>query len=302
MTKVGINYMYWYGTGADGDTYQTLELTAAAGADVMEYNAPMLAAMTRQERLDLRRAAAEKGLEIAVTGGMGAGFNLAAESEQARRDSIKLARKAIEVCTDVGSADWCGVIYAKWLDIPEKPLTQEFRADVWKRSVTSLKEVMKVAEANNVIVSMEILNRFEVFLLTTVEQGLEFAKDIDSPMARLLLDTFHMNIEEDDMVESIKKAISLEKMGHLHVTEANRRPPGLVKTAFDWGRILGAVRESDYKGIVSLEPFVLMSAPNAVPVRTWRDLIDHPDRPGVLEAAQRSVAFVKGHLSRPKTI
>lgn len=296
MIRVGINYLYWIGTGAEGDVYRILDLTKRTGADVMEYSAPMLAAMTREARRELRKKANDMGIEIALTGGMGPDFDLASEDAEQRKSSIELARKAIETATDVGSAGWCGVIYSKWFDTPKVPLTPDFRRRMWDRAVGSLKEVMKTAEAANVILSIEILNRFEAHLLTTVAEGIKFVNDIDSPCAKLLVDTFHMNIEEDCMVDTVVNAVKLDKMGHLHVSEANRRPPGLVKTDMDWDGIFKAVVDGGYDRIVSMEPFVIMESPNGVTTRTWRNLVEPTTPEGLVAAAEKSVAFVKGKL------
>ena len=264
MPKIGINYLYWIGTGEDATPEDVLKLTHAAGADVMEYSAPKLAALTQAHRIELRKKAEDLGMTIAVTGGMGPDFDLASEDADQRKRSIEMARQALHTCHDTGSIDWCGVIYSKWFDPPKAPLTPDFRKRMWDRAVGSLKEVVKTAEDLDVILSIEILNRFEAYLLTTVSEGMKFTDDIGSPYAKLLMDVFHMNIEEDCIVDTIVKALDQDKMGHLHVTEANRRPPGLVKTDMDWTGIFGAVRDGGYDRTISLEPFVIMESPFAL--------------------------------------
>ena len=297
MPKIGINYLYWIGTGADDTPEDVLQLTHAAGADVMEYSAPKLAALTQAHRQDLRKKAEDLGMTIAVTGGMGGDFDLASEDTDQRRRSIELARQALNVCHDVGSIDWCGVIYSKWFDPPKAPLTQDFRKRMWDRAVGSLKEVVKTCEDLDVILSIEILNRFEVYLLTTVAEGMKFTDDIGSPYAKLLMDVFHMNIEEDCMVDTIVKALDQDKMGHLHVTEANRRPPGLVKTDMDWTGIFGAVKKGGYDRTISIEPFVIMDSPFALSGKSWRDLVPDTSAKGLIESASKSIQFIRSKLA-----
>lgn len=65
---------------------------------------------------------------------------------------------------------------------------------------------MKVAEDCGVLYCCEVVNRFEQYLLNTAKEGVEFVKRLGSPNARVLLDTFHMNIEEDSMVDAILEA------------------------------------------------------------------------------------------------
>ena len=86
-----------------------------------------------------------------------------------------------------------------------------------------MKAVMKTAEDFGVTVNLEIVNRFEHYLINTVDEGLEFCKEIDSPNCKLLLDCFHMNIEEDDIEQSIEKAA--DHIGYFHVSEPNRKVP-----------------------------------------------------------------------------
>jgi D-psicose/D-tagatose/L-ribulose 3-epimerase len=69
-----------------------------------------------------------------------------------------------------------------------------------------------------------VVNRFEQYLLNTAEEGVAFIKRVGSPNLKLLLDTFYMNIEEDN----ISKALTLtgDQLGHFHIGETNRKTPG----------------------------------------------------------------------------
>src|SRR5699024_11548338 len=92
-----------------------------------------------------------------------------------------------------------------------------------ERSLQSLEEVVKVAENYNVLLALEIVNRFEQFIINTTEEGIDFINNIDSPNLKLLLDIFHMNIEEDNISLALKQADN--KLGHLHISENNRKVP-----------------------------------------------------------------------------
>jgi D-psicose/D-tagatose/L-ribulose 3-epimerase len=87
-----------------------------------------------------------------------------------------------------------------------------------------MQEAIKTAEDNNVSFNMEVVNRFEQYLLNTCQEAVDYVEAVGSPNARVMLDTFHMNIEEDFVGDSILQAGEL--LGHLHIGENNRMPPG----------------------------------------------------------------------------
>lgn len=103
------------------------------------------------------------------------------------------------------------------------------KAADYKQSVTNIKQLADIAADYEIILNMEVLNRFEGYLINTCEEAVAFVDDVNKPNVKVMLDTFHMNIEEDSFANAIKLAGN--RLGHLHVGEANRRPP------FDGGRI-----------------------------------------------------------------
>ena len=106
-------------------------------------------------------------------------------------------------------------------------------------SVAGMKQLLKVAEDNGVLYCCEVVNRFEQYLLNTAEEAVAFMQRLDSPNAKILLDTFHMNIEEDDMVEAIRTAGPY--LGHFHTGENNRRTPGTGK--LPWKEMAQALKD-----------------------------------------------------------
>jgi D-psicose/D-tagatose/L-ribulose 3-epimerase len=92
-----------------------------------------------------------------------------------------------------------------------------------ERSVASMKSAIKVAENNNVIFNMEVVNRLEQLTLSTCEEAIAYVGIVDSPNAKILHDTNHISIEED-FIDAIVRAG--DKLGHLHFGENDRMPPG----------------------------------------------------------------------------
>ena len=121
----------------------------------------------------------------------------------------------------------------------------------WKTVVKNLKEVCKYGEDQGIKICLEPLNRFETDFINTCDQGLEMIEDVGSPALKLLLDTFHMNIEEKNQAAAIRKAG--KHLGHLHACGADRGTPG--NDHIDWKNIAKALKDIGYEGDVVIESF-----------------------------------------------
>jgi sugar phosphate isomerase/epimerase len=109
----------------------------------------------------------------------------------------------------------------------------------------------KHAASEGVILIYEPLNRYETNLFNTLEAGSGFLERNDLSHVKLLADLFHMNIEEDNLAESIRKFGN--HIGHVHFADSNRKPMGFGHT--DMGPISEALKEIGYSGYVSAEAF-----------------------------------------------
>ena len=132
-----------------------------------------------------------------------------------------------------------------------------------------------------------MLNRFENHVLNTAEEGVAFVREVGKPNVKVMLDTFHMNIEEDSFGKAIRTAGPL--LGHFHTGENNRRVPG--KGGLPWHEIGTALRDIGYSGAVVMEPFVKMGGQVGVDIRVWRDLSDNADEAQMDGAARQALAF-----------
>jgi sugar phosphate isomerase/epimerase len=112
----------------------------------------------------------------------------------------------------------------------------------------NLKIVMDYAEKKNVQVVLEVLNRYECNLLNTAEQMNEFIEKFGSSLLKTHLDTFHMNIEEPNMCESISNCKTL---GHIHFADSNRMYPGAGH--IDFSRIEHELKRKGFQGNIAIE-------------------------------------------------
>lgn len=118
-----------------------------------------------------------------------------------------------------------------------------------KNLLESTKRICDYAVSKNVVLALEPLNRYETGFLNNVEQTLAFIRKIKCRNLTLLLDTFHMNIEENNLLEPIQKGIKY--LSHLHLADNNRKCPG--KGCIDFGKIITHLKRLGYKGYLSGE-------------------------------------------------
>jgi sugar phosphate isomerase/epimerase len=115
--------------------------------------------------------------------------------------------------------------------------------------VEALRECSAAAAPHGVKYALEPLNRYETDLIHTVADGLDLIERVGADNFGLLLDTFHMNIEEPSIEESIR--VCGDRIFHFHVADSNRWHPGAGH--LDFGTILDTLFDTGYQGWVSGE-------------------------------------------------
>ncbi len=115
--------------------------------------------------------------------------------------------------------------------------------------VEAIQQCAAAAEGTDVRFALEPMNRYETDLIHTAADGLELIKRVGADNFGLLLDTFHMNIEDADIGESIRACG--DRIFHFHVADSNRWYPGAGH--LDFGAILGDLEDTGYQGFVSGE-------------------------------------------------
>ena len=191
---------------------------------------------------------------------------------------------------EMGGKTLGGIIYASWpmVGVPDIDTKLKMR----ERSLVSLRELMKKAEQYDINYCLEIVNRFEQCILNCAAEGVEYLKELGSPNAKLLLDSFHMNIEEDSIGDAIRSAKGV--LGHFHIGECNRKTPGTGR--MPWNEIFTALADIDYKGAIVMEPFVKTGGQVGSDIRVFRDLSSNADIQKMDDMAAAAAKFVKESL------
>jgi D-psicose/D-tagatose/L-ribulose 3-epimerase len=151
--------------------------------------------------------------------------------------------------------------------------TPEQRKRDLERCTKNLKEVARHAEAKGVTLAIEPLNRFETSFINLTEQAVELMKMVGSPSVKLMIDTFHGNIEE----KSLGKAIELagKDLVHVHANENDRGTPGSGHVA--WPEVAKALKKVKFSGTLSIESFTTEVKEIARAAAVWRPLAPSMD-------------------------
>jgi D-psicose/D-tagatose/L-ribulose 3-epimerase len=157
----------------------------------------------------------------------------------------------------------------------------------WATVVKNLRELCDYAQQRGRQICMEPLNRFETDFINTVDQGLKMIRDVGSPVLKLHLDTFHMNIEQKDQAAAIRKAGKL--LAHFHACGSDRGTPG--GDHIDWPGIAKALKAVRYDGDVVIESFTQDVKVIARAAAIWRKI-----EPSNKDIAVKGLKFVKKAL------
>jgi D-psicose/D-tagatose/L-ribulose 3-epimerase len=282
----GIYYAYWERQWG-GDYLKYPAKVGALGFDILEISCASLAELGSARLRELRRAALDAG--IGLTGGYGPRprENLASPDGAVRQNGFECWASTFAALETLGVSLVGGGLYSYWPVDFSRPFDKA--ADL-ERSVESMKKLAGMAADHGITLAMEALNRFEGCLINTAAECLEYVKAVDRNNVKVMLDTFHMNIEEDSIQEAIKTAG--DYLGHFHIGEANRRPPR-PGGRINWREIAEALGAVNYRGPVVMEPFVLQGGQVGSDIKVWRDLSNQAGEADLDNEARRSLSYIK---------
>lgn len=172
-------------------------------------------------------------------------------SIRAQRNAVKYLCSLLDQMVLLDCPILGGPIYS-YVGRAEAVAPADYRKQ-WQRVVKNLRTVCKYAELRGKTVCIEPLNRFETDFINTVDQGLKLIRDVKSPVLKLHVDTFHMNIEEKHLGDAIRRAGKHLRL--VHACGSDRGTPGNDHT--DWEAISTALKEIGFDGDMVLESVTL---------------------------------------------
>ncbi|MBC8100664.1 MAG: sugar phosphate isomerase/epimerase, partial [Armatimonadetes bacterium] len=155
--------------------------------------------------------------------------------------------------------------------------------------VQNLGELAAYAHEHGVVLCLEPLNRFETSFINTATQAIEVIDRVNHPACKIMLDTFHMNIEEKSLGAALRATGT--RLAHLHACENDRGAPGSGNVT--WLEVAAALGEIGYNGPVVIESFTDQVKSIARAAAIWRRFEPSQDA-----LAQNGLNFLKGLLSK----
>ena len=281
MNPIGVNAWVWVSPPTDAAIAELAPRVKAMGFDLLDLG------VEQPGDWDPARTAevlAAQGLGASVCAAMGPDRDLTDPAlVTATQDYI---RTCIDAAATLGAGVVAGPLYT--------PVGKTWRMDADERAATvdrlveGLKPLVEYAGARGVRLGVEPLNRFETSFLNTAAQTMEVIDRLDSPAAGVLLDTFHMNIEEKDQAAAIR--LVGDKLVHFHACGNDRGAPGGDHIA--WEAIVAALAEIGYDGAVVIESFTPDNQTIARAAAIWRALAETQD-----DLAMEGLAFLRGQFA-----
>jgi len=287
MRNIGIYYAYWTREW-EADFLPFVKKVKNLGFDQLEVNGGTVASMKESEKLRLVDEAKEHDICLSYGIGLTREHDVSSLDEATRKKGLEFMRTMIQSIGNMGGGMLGGTIHSYWPAEPPESISQKMK--IRDQSIKSMKELVRYAEDNGVILNVEVINRFEQFLINTCKEAVEYVSEVNSPNCKILLDTFHMNIEEDSFYDAIKLAQT--HLSALHIGETNRKPPGTGRVP--WNEIRRALDEISFDGPLVMEPFIAPGGQVGKDIGIWREIMPGVDPD---DAVRKSVEFVRDKLA-----
>jgi D-psicose/D-tagatose/L-ribulose 3-epimerase len=242
--KTGVSSLLWTEHFA-ADDVALFEKVKTVGFDVFEicvadpFDFPVK---------QVRKAALDAGIGLTTISVALDDRNPVSPEPAVRAKAVEFLKKMVDINIGIGSKIIGGPNYAAWGYITGTSRTP----DEWKWAADTIRQAAEYAkQQGDLVIALEPINRFETYFLNIAEDTVNFAAEVGLDNVGVHLDTFHMIREETGIAEAVKTCG--EKLLYVHVCENNRGIPGTG--LIPWSEFFTALKDIDYKGIVSIESF-----------------------------------------------
>jgi len=211
----------------------------------------------------IRRLLADHNLKPSVCGAFGPGRDLTHADPGVRQSTHDYIERCLDFAAEIGAPALCGPLYSevgKRRYLPEA----ERRAE-WSLAAEGVHAACVAAATRGRRIAIEPINRFETDLVNSVADGVRFARDVAHPAAGVMIDSFHMTLEEDNLEAAIRSAGDL--LIHVQVSENQRGVPGTGLT--DWAGFARGLAAVKYDGMVVIESFTPENRDLSAAVCIW---------------------------------
>ncbi len=195
----------------------------------------------------IKNALDEYGLDSMLVGIPGPNQSLFSQDENIQKNGRDYIKSIIDLCGRLGSKTLVGPAYS--VGIHPEMIKPDLRKNAWETCVNNLKDLGKYAADKGIRIAIEPLNRYETSFINTADDAIDLVKDIGMESIGVLLDVYHMNIEEKNLEDAIVKTGKL--LYHLHVPEHDRGTPGTGHT--DWKGVARGLKKISFESAVVIE-------------------------------------------------
>ncbi|PCJ98723.1 MAG: sugar phosphate isomerase [Flavobacteriaceae bacterium] len=231
---------------------------------------------------EVKAALDQHGLKAVACGAFGPTRDLTNEDAKIHENCFQYIQDSFELCNEWDTTFLAGPMYSAVGKA--RMVSPEQRKIEWNRAVTNIYKVCEMAKSQGLSVALEPLNRFESDMINTAEDVMRLIKEVNHESAKVLLDGFHMAIEETNLEKAILTAG--DKLIHVQVSENYRGTPGTGQTP--WNDFKSGLEKINYEGAMSIESFNPGNNELAGAVCIWKNLAENQD-----DFASEGLAFLK---------
>ncbi|MEV0148725.1 MULTISPECIES: sugar phosphate isomerase/epimerase [unclassified Nonomuraea] len=278
---IGVHALVWVGDTSPASLDLAIGKTKAAGFDLLEIS------LHDSANLDVaaaRESLRSAGLGVACSRGLAFDADVSSDDLAVVERGEKLLHDSLAVTRGLGGTHFTGALYSA-LGKYGHPLTEAGRRNV----VSVLRRLAQEAAEDDMTLGLEICNRYETNVVNTARDALRLADDIGEDNVLIHLDTYHMNIEEEDLVRPVHEVG--DRLGYVHVGENHRGYLG--SGHIDFTAFFHALGDIGYQGPITFESFssavVIRGLSNDLAI--WRNLWTDGE-----DLARHARAFIGGQL------
>ena len=263
--KIGMNLLLW-ATHVTEEHYPQLEKIKSTGFDGVEI--PIFGGDATHYR-KLRRKLDELQLKTSAVTVTTAETSAISPDPAIRKAAVERLQTIVRHSAILGADVLCGPFHqALGVFSGTGPTEEEFQ-----RAAEVHRAVADEAQRVGVTLAIESLNRFECYFLNTMAATTAYVRRVDHPNFKALFDTFHANIEEENLVKAFSENAPV--IAHIHVSNNDRGVPG--RGHIDFPAIFRAIKSSGYNGWLTIEAFGRALPELVEPTRVWRDFFKRPE-------------------------
>ena len=270
--KLGMNLLLW-GTEIDDRLFPVLEQIKSCGYDGVEipiFNTDPTAWESWRKKLDELQLS-----RVAVTINGPDAHQISSDAAM-RKSTLERNKLALDCAAVLGSELLTGPFHSALGVFTGKASTAQERD--WAKE--NLYQLADYAKQYGIVLGLEYLNRFESYLVTTTDELIQLVDEINHPNCKLMFDSFHANIEEQNMAAAIQRMGN--RLVHVQLSENDRGILG--RGHVDFSAILNALDQIGYSGMVSVEAFSTKLAAANI----WRKMFDSE-----MQLVQESYHYLK---------